>query len=164
VQHWHFDPGKNALILDARRQLSAPLTSTDRRIFQNQMDDLLRASPSEDADAEEHQWTSLKATAKPALDASSGLILHVSDGSDFTSVGIARSNILDVPASSGFAAGLVKARLREELKSAAFRKTARADVESDLALLQQLLALQPDRLASTTDSAESAPPAALGKQ
>jgi hypothetical protein len=33
----------------------------------------------------------------------------------------------------------VRARLREELKSAAAPKTTRADVESDLVLLQQLL-------------------------
>lgn len=164
VQHWHFNPGKNSPILDAQRQLSAPLTSTDRRIFQNQMDDLLRASSSADADTDEHQWTSLNAAAQPALDSSVGLTLHVSDGSEVTSVGLARSNILDVPASSEFAAGLVKARLREELKPAAVRKTARADVESDLALLQQLLALQPSRLASTTDSAESAPQSAVGEQ
>jgi hypothetical protein len=164
VQHWHFNPGKNSPILDSQRQLSAPLTSTDRRVFQNQMDDLLRASSSADADAGEHQWISLNATAQPALDASVGLILHLSDGSEVTSVGIARSNILDVPASSEFAVGLVKARLREELKSAAVRKTARADVESDLALLQQLLALQPSRLASTASSAESAPQSAVGEQ
>jgi hypothetical protein len=164
VQHWHFNPGKNSPILDSQRQLSAPLTSADRHIFQDQMDELLRASSSADADADEHQWTSLNATAQPALNASVGLILQVSDRSEVTSVGIARSNILDVPASSEFAAGLVKARLREELKSAALRKTARADVESDLALLQKLLALQPSRLASTTDSAESAPQSAVGEQ
>jgi len=164
VQHWHFNPGKNSPILDSQRQLSAPLTSADRRMFQDQMDELLRASSSADADADEHQWASLNATGQPALNASVGLILQVSDGSEITSVGIARSNILDVPASSEFAAGLVKARLREELKSAAVRKTARADVESDLALLQQLLALQPSRLASTTDSAESAPQSAVGEQ
>jgi hypothetical protein len=64
------------------------------------------------------------------------------------SVGIARSNILNFPAGYEFAAGLVKARLHEELKSAAARKTARADVESDLVLLQQLLA-PPTGLAST---------------
>jgi len=50
--------------------------------------------------------------------------------SEVTSVGIARANIRNVPASSEVAAGLVQARLREELKYAA-QKTARADVESD---------------------------------
>jgi hypothetical protein len=43
----------------------------------------------------------------------------------------------------------MEARLREELKSAAAKKTARADVESDLALLKQLLESQPKESAST---------------
>jgi hypothetical protein len=49
-----------------------------------------------------------------------------------------------------FAAGLMKARLLVELKSTAAQKTSRADVESDLVLLQQLLAPQPKELASVT--------------
>ncbi len=65
-------------------------------------------------------------------------------------MGITRSNISKDPERSEFAAGLVEARLREELKSAATSKTARADVESDLVLLQQLLASQAKEMASTT--------------
>jgi hypothetical protein len=44
--------------------------------------------------------------------------------------------------------------LHEELKSAASKKTARADVESDLVLLQQLLESQPAGLASATNFAD----------
>ena len=164
VQHWHFNPGKDSPILDSNHELSAALTSTDRRVLQDQFADLLRASSSADAGAGELQWASLNAAAEPALNAAGGLTLQVSEGGEVTPVGIARSNILNVPAGSEFAAGLVKARLREELKSAAGRKTARVDVESDLALLQQLLALQPSRLASTTDSAGKVPQSAGAEQ
>ena len=94
------------------------------------------------------EWPSLHEAADPTLDGSGGPALKVNVGSEVTSVGIARSNILNVPGGWGFAAGLVKARLREELKHAAAQKTARADVESDLLLLQQLLELQLNRLAS----------------
>jgi hypothetical protein len=66
---------------------------------------------------------------------------------------IARSNILNDTIGSEFTAGLLKARLHEELKSSAARKTARADVESDLLLLHQLLVSQPKGLASTTEFA-----------
>ena len=135
VQHWHFNPGKNALILDSKHQLGAALTSTDRRAVQDQLEKLVRAASSTDAGADERQWRSLHAAAEPALDASGGPTLQVRVGGEVTSVGIARSNILNVPAGSEFAAGLVKARLREELKSAAAQKTARADIESDLVLL-----------------------------
>ena len=163
VQHWHFNPGKDSPIIDSEHEMSAALTRTDRRAFQGQMEGLLRASSSADADDDDRQWTSLHATAEPALDASGGLTLRVTEGGEVTSVGIARSNILNVPAGSEFAAGLVKARLREELKSAASRKTARADVERDLLLLQQLLALQPSRLASTTDSDGGVPESAAAE-
>ena len=105
------------------------------------------------ADRDDPHWASLHAAAEPSLDASGGPTLQVGAGGEVARVGIARANILSVPEGFEFAAGLVKARLREELKSTAARKTARADVESDLALLQQLLALQPGGLASTGGSA-----------
>ena len=146
--YWHFHPGKNALILDSNHQLVAPLTIADRRLVQDQLEDLIQAASSASADADKRQWTSLHAAAEPVFDAFGGPALQVRVGGELMSVGIARSNILNFPAGYEFAAGLVKARLREELKSAA-RKTARADVESDLVLLHQLLA-PPTGLASTT--------------
>jgi hypothetical protein len=150
VQHWHFNPGKNALILDSKHQLGPAMTSADRRAVQEQLEELVRAPYLTDAAADHHHWTSLHVAADPALDDAGGLTLRLSEGGEVTSVGIARSNILKVPAGSEFAAGLVQARLREELKSAAAQKTARSDVESDLVLLQQLLSPQAERLASTT--------------
>jgi len=146
--YWHFHPGKNALILDSNHQLVAPLTIADRRLVQDQLEDLIQAAPSAAADADKRQWTFLHAAAEPVFDAFGGPALQVRVGGEVISVGIARSNILNVSAGYEFAAGLVKARLREELKSAA-RKTARADVESDLLLLHQLQA-PPTGLASTT--------------
>jgi len=146
--HWHFNPGKNALILDSNHQLVAPLTSADRRLVQDQLEELLRAASSAAADIDKRQWMSLHAAAQPIFDVFGGPALQVRVGGEVMSVGIARSNILNFPAGYEFAAHLVKARLREELKSAAARKTARADVESDLVLLQQLLA-PPTGLAST---------------
>ncbi|HSZ63614.1 MAG TPA: hypothetical protein VK828_17580 [Terriglobales bacterium] len=149
IGRWHFNPGKNALILDSSDQLVAPLTSADRRIVQDQLEELIRAASSAAADADKREWTSLQAAAEPVFDAIGGPALQVSVGGEVRSVGIARSNILNFPAGYEFAAGLVNARLRQELKSAAARKTARADVESDLLLLQQLLTLQTKELAST---------------
>ena len=104
-----------------------------------------------DGDAEEREWTSLHTAAEPVLDSSGGPVSEVHVGGEIRSVGMARANILNVPASSEFAVGLMKARLIEELKSAAAQKTARADVESDLLLLKQLLESQPRRLAITAD-------------
>jgi hypothetical protein len=147
VQHWHFNPGKDALILDSKHQLDAALTRGDRRAIQNQLQELAQVY-STDADADERHWTSLQAAAKPDLDSSGGPTLQVRVNGEVTPVGIARSNVLNVAAGSEFAAGIMKARLREELKAANARKTARSDVESDLVLLRELLALQSRELAS----------------
>jgi len=149
VEHWHFNPGKNAPILDSEHQLNAALTSRERRVLQGQLVDLVRAASSAGTDADEGQWTSLHAAAEPALDAFGRPTLQVRTVDEVISVGIARSNILDIAAGSKFAAGLVKARLRQELTPAASQKTAHSDVQMDLALLQQLLAPQSEGLAST---------------
>jgi hypothetical protein len=159
----HFNPAKNALILDSKHLLEAPLTPTDRRAFQDRLDDLVRTTSPADA-ADERHWASLHAVAEPTLDASGGPILQLHLGDEVTTVGIARANILRVLDSYEFAAGLVKARLREELRPAASRKTARSDFEDDLALLQQLLARRPTGFASTAGSHESGTQSAVAAQ
>ncbi len=163
VGHGRFNPSRNALILDSQQQLDAPLTRLtrmDRRAVQDRLEELLRTASSANAalaaDTDDPHWASLHAAAEPAFDASGEPTLKVRLAGEVTPVGIARANILNVPEGFEFAAGLVKARLREELKPAAARKTARADVESDLLLLQQLLARKPGELASTAASATAA--------
>jgi len=145
--HCYFNPGKHALILDSNDQLVAPVTSADRRLVQDQLEELVLAAPSAALDADKRQWMSLQAAAEPVFDSFGGPALQVRVGGEVISVGIARSNILNVPESSEFAVGLMQARLREELKSGAARKTAHSDAESDLVLLRELLALQSKELA-----------------
>ena len=156
VQHWHFNPGKNAPILDAKHELNAPLTSKDRRAVQDQLEKLVLSANWANPDTNRRHWASL-AAAEPALDAAGIPTLQVTEGGEITTVGIARSNILMGTAGSEFATALVAARLREELKSTAARTTARADVESDLLLLQHLLTLQPKELSSAASVTGSSP-------
>jgi hypothetical protein len=164
VQHWHFNPGKNALILDAKQQLGPALTRSDRSVVQDQLKELFRTTSSTGADANDRQWMSLRAAAEPGFDDAGRPVLQLGEGSEVTSVGVARSNILSVPAGSEFAAGLLKARLRAELKSDV-KKIARSDIESDLVLRQQLLAPRPDQLATTTGvDTESRSPAGAAPQ
>jgi len=153
VEHWRFNPGKNAPILDAKRQLDASLTRAERRAVKDQLDDVERAVSSVDADLRKRQWTSLHAAAEPALDIYGRPALKVRIGEEVMSVGIARSNILDVPAGSEFAAGLLKARLSIELKTTVSQRTARSDVENDLVLLKQLVAPQQEELAKKAEVA-----------
>lgn len=156
VGHWSFDPSRNARVLDSQQQLDAPLTRMDRRAAEDELQKLLRTTSAEVAAADGTGWAFLRAAAEPALDAAGEPRLQVREGGEVTPVGVARANILSVPEGFDFAAGLVKARLREELKPATARKTARADVESDLTLLQQLLTQQPKELASDEATADGA--------
>jgi len=137
VGHGRFDPSKNALVLDAGNRLGQPVTHADRRADQDRLDELVKAPAPQEAAGNRPDL--LHTAAEPSFDVDGEPLLEVRNGGTVTPVGIARDNILNEPDGFEFAAGLVKARLREELKPAAARKTARSDVENDLALLQRLL-------------------------
>ena len=148
VEHWHFNPGKDAPILDAKNQMSPRLTRSEQRAVQDQLEALLRESSPE---TEPRDWASIQAAAEPALDDSGAPTLKVRAEEDVTPVGVARSNILSTSSEAGLAASLLEARLREELKPTAAPKTARSDVENDLQLLEQLLREQSERAANSSE-------------
>jgi hypothetical protein len=147
--YWHFNIGNKAPVLDAKFQLGTAMKPRDIPGFRNQLEDVAGAESSASADTNQHDWPSLQAAAKPALDDSGGLVLRVTVDREVMSVGITRSNILADPDVAEFAASLVKARLGEELKTAAAHKTAGTDVDTDLLLLQQLVLSQTKPSAST---------------
>ncbi|MFY9646990.1 MAG: hypothetical protein WAK29_17555 [Terriglobales bacterium] len=179
--HGHYDPSKNAPILDALNHFDTPPTREERRNFQNRLQELLQSEPAQtklvsvelvqselahgtplpggdtpDAVADTRRRAALLAAAQPALDDSGAPTIQVHIGDAIARVGITRANILNLPEGFDFAADLVQARVREELKSSNARKTARADIAGDLTLLQQLLALQAQKLASSSGGAGNA--------
>src|SRR3984885_11034852 len=163
--HGRFDPSKNALFLNASDDLDVPPTRADRRNYQSRLQELMQSATSltnvsPNASAGEHRWNSRLAAAEPAFDATGKPAMQLSVDGEIRGVGVARANILNSPADSEFAIGLVEARLREELKPAIVRKTARSDVENDLLLLEQLLTRQ----AKATSAANSAREASYGAE
>jgi len=143
VGKWHFNPGKNAPIVDSNHQLAPALTRAERDAVRKLLKELVRTNGSLVTDPDEHLWASIDGAAEPVLAGSPRPNSQV--------LVITRSNISNSRAGSGFAARLIQARLQEELKSAATKKTARTDVESDLALLRQLLSSQHNELATAPD-------------
>jgi hypothetical protein len=140
--HGRFDPSKNASILNASDQFDVPPTHADRRNYQSRLQELIQSDLQG-----ERRLDSRLAAAEPALDSAGEPALQLRVEGQPTGVGVARANILgtDVQTTTtgtDFAIGLLEARLREELKPAAVRKTARSDVENDLHLLEQLLTVQ----------------------
>ncbi len=138
--HGRFNPSQNAMILDSTNQLDVPPSRADRRNFQGRLEEILQSASSSNAVESERHWASSLAAAEPAVDAFGEPALQVRVDGEIRPVGDGQTNILRISGNYEFAAGLVEARLREELKSATARKAARSDVENDLALLQQLLA------------------------
>jgi hypothetical protein len=147
-----FDPAQHASILDSRSQFDTAITRADRRAFQSRLDELSRTG-FKDERSTEKKWEHLQAAAEPQLNSSGQPFMEVRSGDESEPVGISRGNIFITSESSELAVKLLQARLRQELRPAASRKTARSDVEDDLELLQQLLSDQPGALADAASSA-----------
>lgn len=169
--HRRFDPARNAPILDANSHLDSPMTRDQRLAFASRLDELSLNSfplePASDGKIKEVKaeikdpktkdlrakevkiWERLEAGATPALDKSGQPILQLRIGEDSAQVGLSRSNILSGSESPEFAARLLQARLRQELRPAIARKTSPSDVQRDLTLFRQLLEQQQRELAGT---------------
>jgi hypothetical protein len=154
--HGRFDPAKNDMVLDSRRELSAPMSHSDRRSYESRLDELSRSGPADSSSSEKgiqaKEWERSLAGGEPKLDSSGKPVLQVREGGEESQVGISRANILNVPESSELAAQLLVARIHEELRSGAERKTARSDVDDDFLLLRQILSIQRKGLASNVSS------------
>jgi hypothetical protein len=164
--HRRFDPGRNAPILDADRQLDTPMTHDERLAFQSRMNEMTLLPAANDDPLPERKnegkkevktWERLQATAEPGLDAFGQPVLQMGISNDLGLVGLSRANILRFSGSSDFATRLVGARLREELKSGTARKTSHSDVQKDLVLLRQLLAAPSTEVAVTPASTDVSP-------
>jgi len=156
-----FDPAKNALILDASLELDTPVTRAERRSNQSRLEELTHGNLRDPLN-EEKDWQRFRASAEPALDANGNPLVQTRTGDEVLQVGVSRGNILSTTGSPELAAGLLRARLHQELHPATARKTAPIDLESDLDLLQQLLSTPasgtPGTLAFTQSGLTSATP------
>ena len=178
--HRRFDPARNALVFsadssaDPRDQLGPPMTRDERVRYQSRLDELSQVSSASVLDPlnqgktearakevktkevktkEVKNWEHLQASATPGIDISGGPVLQLRVGDALAQVGVSRANILVVSDSSELAAGLLEARIRQELRPATARKTSPSDVERDLTLFQYLLSLPPRPAGVTPSSA-----------
>src|SRR5260370_13634871 len=143
--------------MDSRGELDSAVTRDQRLTYQSRMDELslIRSvvDPLNEGKAkQEKTWERLQASAQPGLDVSRQPVLQTRVGDDLAQVGLSRANTLSGSESPELAARLLEARLRQELRPTAARKTSHGDVERDLTLLQRLLSLQPREVAVTPSS------------
>jgi hypothetical protein len=147
--HKRFDPARKALVLDSSDQLDQPMTHDQRVAYQSRMNEMIQGSSLMDplnAGANDRRvrgktWEHSLASAHPGFDAAGQPILQFQFGDEGAQVGVARSNLIGVSQSPELAAKLLEARLRQELRTSTARKTSPRDVEKDLELFRQVLAL-----------------------
>lgn len=161
IGHGRFDPSKNALVLNANDDLDVSPTRADRRNYQSRFHELTQSATnltrvSSNFTTSERHWESRLAATEPAIDATGKPVIQLIVDGENKAVGAARANILDSASDPEFAIGLIEARLRQELKPAIVRKTARSDVENDLQLLERVLTEQARELTSATAAASAA--------
>jgi hypothetical protein len=152
--HKGFDPARNALILDSNDQLNAPMTRDERLRYQSRLDELSQTSSAiESLNAgkakEVKTWERVQSNAMPGIDTFGQPVLHMGVDDDSGQVGLSRANISSGSESPQLAARLMEARIRQELRPAATRKTSPSDVEKDLTLFRQLISLRPREAAVT---------------
>jgi len=139
LSNGRFDPARNAMIMDSRRELQPRLASNERKALMSQLDEL---SASANLDGKtwrnEKVWRRLQADAEPELDRSGAPILQVRMGDQVVSIGVSRKNVLSTSGSPELSQELLEARLREELRRSAASKTSESDVISDWKLLQKV--------------------------
>jgi hypothetical protein len=168
--HERFDPARKALILDSSNQLDGPMTRDQRVAYQSRMNEMIQGSSLmdpvndglNDRRLKGKTWEHSLASAQPGFDGAGQPILQLQFGDDWAQIGVVRSNLVGVSQSPELAAKLLEARLRQELRPATARKTSSIDVEKDLELFRQLLALPPGAVAFAplSNDASHAPAAA----
>ena len=144
-----FDPARNALVFDLRRDLQMPLTPEERRDYQKQLDRISRGIVEDDPVLGMTKWTRLQANAEPALDKDGRPLLRLAAGETPIEVGLSRENILNESGSTEVARQMMIARLREELRKGS-AKISTGGVSADLYLLQQLSSAGRERTQSSS--------------
>lgn len=140
---WHFDPAHNAMMFDVRRGIEPPLSTEERRAYQEKLDDLLASSSRVETSP---KWETFEDDAIPHLDSSGCPVLETATNGDMVRVGLCRDGALR-SASPELVEQLISLRLNTELKGGKPARASQQQIENDMRLLQQVVASQPSELA-----------------
>jgi hypothetical protein len=144
----HFDPARQAQVYNADRALEPPVGAEDRRSFQIELNHLVSAQLSEaNGSYGEKKLARMMSNASPAFDSDGRPILRMLIADNVVNVGVAQGNIFFTQSSGRFAAQILEARLREELRRGNPPKVSESDVEHDMMLLQKALSPAESELA-----------------
>jgi hypothetical protein len=133
---WRFNPAKGAMVFNAAaenpmKNLAPPLTSAQRRSYENQV----KAMRKSDELDEFPDWRSLQARATPQMDAQGMPFVRVKLDGKEVPVGICRGNALHVSGSPELLQNLLLSRLDEQLRNKKPRISEQS-IQSDWTLLE----------------------------
>ena len=132
-----FDPGRQAMVFNAERELEPPLGPEDRRSYQSELNHLASEPDADNNVARIEKWKRLFRNTVPDLDEHGHPVLRVRLGDEVVGVGGAGSNILANDAGEEFTEQFLEARLHAELRRGNPPKASEGDVTRDWDLLQK---------------------------
>jgi len=137
-----FNPAKDALVFNPNGTLEQPLTAKERRTYQKNLDELLRAAPDERALREASSWRGFQQTAKPGFDSFGRPILQSQIFDKPESLGISRSSLVSTGDPSELQCQFLVTRVQAELARWRAPRTSSGAVRTDMKLLQELVTAQ----------------------
>jgi hypothetical protein len=135
-----FEPARDALIFDPRRDPQPPLGREDRLAYQHQLKNFLTETyPVTSGANVDKMWSRLQAKARADFDEQGRPVLQVQVDGHMVRIGASADNVLDGTAPPQLVRELIEARLQSELRPKASRIVSEDEVERDWKLLQQTM-------------------------
>jgi hypothetical protein len=136
----HFEPARDALVFDPRRDPEPPMGREDRLAYQHQLKNLLTEGyPVTSGQNVDKAWSKLQAKAKMDFDEQGRPILQMQVDGHMVRIGVSAENVLSGGAPPELVRQLLEARLESELRSRSARAISEDDVARDWKLLQQTM-------------------------
>src|ERR1700692_1441296 len=133
----HFDPARQALVFNAKRNLETPLGAEDRRSYQSELSHLVVRPTAETHSVKPVKSERLFHTAAPDVDAQGRPVLLFQRGEQVVSVGVSGGNILDSDGDDRLTQELLLARFHGEPRPGSYPKGSESAVARDWELLKK---------------------------
>jgi hypothetical protein len=135
----HFDPARQALVFNAKRDLETPLGAEDRRSYQTELNHFVAGPASKTHSVKPEKWARLFRNSAPDFDAQGRPVLLFQRGEEVVSIGVSGGNILDNDGDGDdpLTQELLEARLHAELHPGSSPKVSESDIARDWELLQK---------------------------
>jgi hypothetical protein len=135
-----FEPAREALVFDPRRDPEPPMGREDRLSYQHELKNLLTEGyPVTSGQNVDKAWAKVQAKAKTDVDEQGRPILQMQVDGHIVRIGISAENVLSGGAPPQLVRQLLEARLQSELRGRSARVISEDDVARDWKLLQQTM-------------------------